>query len=270
MRIGLLADVHGNEHALGAVLERLGSAGVDRYVFAGDAVGYGPSPSACVGLLAGLDPVRVAGNHDLMVLGRLSEEHAPAMVADSSAWTRAQLDDGARGWLAGLPEHDRAGGGLFVTHGGIGDPERYVLSASQARGELGRLAGTAPEAGVLVLGHTHLPLAVGEHSGALAIRRGVVRLPDGERCVLNPGAVGQSRERGVQARAAVLDLETREVVFHAVPYDVAACRAALVAAGRPPTAYHLPPRPVRDRMRRAGRVPRRIGARVLRPLRRGS
>ena len=45
MRYGVLADVHGNLDALRAVLRALERHGVDRYLVAGDLVGYGPYPN---------------------------------------------------------------------------------------------------------------------------------------------------------------------------------------------------------------------------------
>ena len=74
--------------------------------------------------------------------------------------------------------------------------------------------------------------------------------------VLNPGAVGQSRERDVNARFLILDLERREARFYAVPYDVARCREALVRCGLPPDSYHLRPK----RLRPLRRVARRVRA----------
>ena len=69
MRYGVLADVHGNLDALRAVLRALERHGVDRYLVAGDLVGYGPYPNECVAALAELPATCVAGNHDLIALG---------------------------------------------------------------------------------------------------------------------------------------------------------------------------------------------------------
>ena len=48
MKIGLFSDVHGNLAALEAVLAALRQAGCQRLLCAGDVVGYGPEPSACI------------------------------------------------------------------------------------------------------------------------------------------------------------------------------------------------------------------------------
>jgi hypothetical protein len=87
---------------------------------------------------------------------------------------------------------------------------------------------------------------------------GVVALARGERWLVNPGSVGQSRERGARARAAVLDLDARTVELRRLDYDAPATRRALRAAGLDPSSAHLPPRPLRAA---TGRVLRRAGLR---------
>jgi diadenosine tetraphosphatase ApaH/serine/threonine PP2A family protein phosphatase len=105
---------------------------------------------------------------------------------------------------------------------------------------------------VLVLGHTHRPLAVAEHTQLRVSAR--EHLPARERVLLNPGAVGQSREVRVRARGLALDLEAGSATFLREPYDVAATRDALAAAGLPRNACHLPPTPRRI----AGAARRRV------------
>ena len=58
--------------------------------------------------------------------------------------------------------------------------------------------------------------------------------------MLNPGAVGQSRSRDALARFMVLDTSARVATFHALPYDEAACRRALLERGLPPESCHVP------------------------------
>jgi hypothetical protein len=84
-------------------------------------------------------------------------------------------------------------------------------------------------------------MAFGERAGwLLRETTGAVRLPPGEVIVLNPGAVGQSRSRDARTRLVVLDTTSREATFHAVTYDVAACRRALQDRGLPPQSCHVP------------------------------
>jgi predicted phosphodiesterase len=240
MRVGVIADVHANWHALDAALAFLADQDVEAYLCAGDLVGYGPLPNECVRRVRDLPGLCVAGNHDLIVLGRLSDERCVPLARSSLRWTRTALDADARGFLAGLPL-GAGEGTVAVRHGSVSDPQEYVLAEEQAVACLSDIRREDPDVTVLILGHTHRPMAFGERSGwLLRESTGSVGLPPGEAILLNPGAVGQSRSRDARARLAVLDTTAQEATFHAVPYDVDACRIALQDRGLPPQSCHVP------------------------------
>lgn len=252
MRYGLLADIHANLPALEAVLEVFDAEGVEAYLCAGDLVGYGPFPNECVDAVAALAPVCVAGNHDLIVLGRLSDEACIPLARDSLAWTRRALSRAARDYLAGLPNEQQVDG-IVVAHGALGDPQAYTRTPEDAATQLHQLGADYPGSRILVLGHTHRA-AAWSTEGPIDIADGETReLPPGP-LVLNPGGVGQSRERRARARALVLDLERREATFFAVPYDVGRCRRALREAGLRSDSFHLYRSPLASVSRRLRRL----------------
>jgi predicted phosphodiesterase len=251
MRFAVLADVHANLHALTAALAALRGENIDRYIVAGDLVGYGPLPDECVEVVAGLDAVCVAGNHDLIALGELSDDRCIALARRSLQWTREVMRAETRDFLAALPRRADAGAGVVVAHGSLDDPQEYTTEPGQAVAQLARLGSQAPGARVLVLGHTHRPWACSAR-GELMEASGTLALADAS-LVLNPGAVGQSRERLARARFAVLDTEQSTAAFHAVAYDVDGCRRALRERGLDPGSYRLR----RSALRWARRVARR-------------
>jgi predicted phosphodiesterase len=260
MRYGLLSDVHANLHGLRAAFEHLDRLDVNSYLFAGDAVGYGVFPNECVDLLRSRGAVCVAGNHDLMALGALGAEEASPRAWDTVLWTRDRLTDDTRAFLRGLPLVAQVDC-VTVAHGSMDDVSHYVQTAADARRELDRL----PEPGVLVLGHTHLPWVFASDAGTLLrAAPGVVALREGTRVLLNPGSVGQSRDRLPQVRFAVLDTDSRRAELHSVPYDLESCLRALREHGRPADAAHRPPRPVRDRYRAGLVLARRAAGRARR------
>ena len=250
MRYGVLADIHGNLPALEATLAALRAQSVDGYLVAGDLVGYGPFPNECVERVSDLDATCVAGNHDLIVLGRLSDQHCISMARETLAWTRDVLRKDAQAYLETLPIRTRAPGGVVVAHGSLDDPERYIARPDQAAEQLRRLRAEGSEAKVLVLGHTHRARAYGERQGAVStLGRAPVALQAKQAWLFNPGAVGQSRELRARARYMVLDLERGQAAFHAIGYDVEACRRALRRQGLPSRTYHLRPSPIRRVLR---------------------
>lgn len=241
MRYGVLADIHGNLPALRTAVARLRAEGVDRFLCAGDLVGYGPFPNECVELVAGLEPISVQGNHDLIALGHLSDERCIPLARASLAWTRRRLARSARDWLEALParvELDR----LVMAHGSLDDPECYIRDAAAAARELARLRDEWPQARVLILGHTHVARAWGPRGEPLGgATRAVTALAVDGPTLLNPGAVGQSRERLVRARCLVLDDERELATFHAERYDVRGYRRALRGAGLSTESPQLSP-----------------------------
>jgi predicted phosphodiesterase len=239
MRYGLLADVHGNLDALQAVLRALDDRGVDGHLFAGDLVGYGPHPNECVRTMAALGATCVAGNHDLIALGELTDDRCIQLAKDSLRWTREVLGADERAFLEALPRRTGAPGGVVLAHGAIDDPQEYTSTGPQAVTQLTQVEDR-DGASVLVLGHTHRPMAYARRAGWLAANGGTA-LPAGDAVLINPGAVGQSRELRARARFAVLDLDARRVEFFAIPFDIGACRAALRRVGLSPRSSHLRP-----------------------------
>jgi predicted phosphodiesterase len=250
VRYAVLADIHANLHALDAVLAAVQAEGVDGYLVAGDLVGYGAFPNECVERIAGLDAACVAGNHDLIVLSELSDERCIPLAKTSLAWTRDILSSDARAYLATLPRSLEAGP-VVIAHGSLDDPQEYTRTPPQAAAQLAKLEREHPDARILVVGHTHRPWAC-DAGGREPDRRRALALPE-ECLLLNPGAVGQSREFRVRAYYLLLDLDERTAEFRAVRYDTKASRDALRARGLSPRSNHLRPT-VRGALRRARRA----------------
>jgi predicted phosphodiesterase len=256
VRVGIVADVHGNLPALQASLAALRTHGIDRLACAGDLVGYGPMPNECVEVLAEAGAVCVAGNHDLIALGRMSAGRCVPVARRTLEWTARQLTPQSREVLGALPI-SRDLGELVLAHGSLEDPETKTRAA-QVPGQVAALRREHPAASVLVLGHTHEP--AGWDATGLPLSRPEgrpVALPAGP-CVLNPGAVGQTRSRflrepRVLARSMVVDLERRTATWLSTHYPLAPVRHALHAAGLPPRTYRLAA-PLRAAV--ASRVPR--------------
>ena len=216
-RVAVNSDVHGNRHALEAVLEAVAAEEPDEVWCLGDLVGYGPQPNECCRTVAAHADLCLAGNHDLVVLGSLSIHDFAGDAAAAAQWTQTILANDAREFLAGLGSSARRNG-VELFHGSARDPVwEYVLSEEAAWWTL--QATTAP---IVLVGHSHVPLAIfldGEDlGGGLAPEATVVDLAAG-RWLLNPGSVGQPRDG--DPRAAYLLLEPgRRASFHRVKYPI--------------------------------------------------
>jgi predicted phosphodiesterase len=243
MRYGVISDVHANVYALRTALDRLTRTGVDAWLCAGDIVGYGPQPNECVEMIAERAMSCVAGNHELLALGRLDPQRAGRLARETTPWTRSALRADTLAYLAGLPVTLRLPG-LVLAHGCPRDAVTYVREPGQARRELDGLRRSDPSARVLVLGHTHRAWLFAGATGTVPAAPGEpVALPPAAPLLLNPGSVGQSREpeRVPRARFALLDTDRHEAQFFAEPYDVTSAAGALRRHGLPRSCLHVPP-----------------------------
>ncbi len=214
MRIALLADVHGNLPALEAVLKDVDALEADQIWVAGDLVGYNPWPNEVVKLLKDRKVRAIRGNHDRAAIsGDTSwfNEFAAAAIR----WTRIVLTPASVGYLKTLDDRWRvplAEGVAAMFHGSPRNDDEYVLPWAVDE-TLVRMA----RANFVVLGHTHIPMAFTTRYGVL----------------VNPGSVGQPRDRDPRAAWALLDTYTRGVLPRRVPYDIGAVVSEIHKAGLP-------------------------------------
>jgi predicted phosphodiesterase len=189
-----MSDVHGNRHALEAVVADAAGLGVDRWWVLGDLVAIGPDPVAAIELIAELPRVEViSGNTERYVL---TDDRPPphptdvlanpdllpryAEVQASFAWTCGALAaHGWLDWLRGLPQDVRMhlpdGTVLLGVHSIPGRDDGPGITPHRDEEKLRRdLAGA--DADVVFAGHTHQPTdrAVG---GVRAVNLGSVSNP---------------------------------------------------------------------------------------------
>lgn len=230
MKLGVVADVHGNDRALQAVLADADRFGVDRWWALGDLVLFGPRPAEVLELLQGLPGIEMLrGNTDRYVLtGEQPSPHATvadavgsadlveryAAVAAGIGWTRGVLDQaGLLGVLDGLPAQLRlrlpGGPAVLGVHASPGSDDGPGIAPDVSDEQLGQLlAGCGAD--VVIGGHTH---------------RAADRVIGGIRA-LNPGSTGLPRSAGVANWLLVEDQDGQLTVIHRrVPYDAEAAAA---------------------------------------------
>lgn len=233
MRVCVISDIHGNLHALRAVLEAIDSERADAIWCLGDVVGYGPRPDECCHVAARSASVALCGNHDLGVIGEISLDPFSDDAATSARWTRGVLSGDAREYLGGLgPSMNLPDAGAELFHASPRDPVwEYVLSSEAALAALEQTV--AP---LVLVGHSHLALAVslsdGRVEGSLAPAGTRLEL-GGKRWLLNPGSVGQPRDGDPRAAYLVLDLAERFAEFRRVAYPIEATQSEIREIGLP-------------------------------------
>jgi diadenosine tetraphosphatase ApaH/serine/threonine PP2A family protein phosphatase len=247
MRALVVSDIHGNLHALEAVLAAARShvgGGFDRLWNLGDMVGYGARPNEVLDLLRGFPTelaIHVRGNHDRVCCGLTSSQGFNPIAAEAAGWTRLHLRPDNREWLRAVPMGPiTASERAMCAHGSPLHEDQYIASMRDAWTPLQRM-----ETEITFFGHTHVQGGFSQRSHDWAEDRPIyaghldqtecwtMDVPVGSRHLINPGAVGQPRDGDWRAAFAIYDDELEQVTFFRTPYDVAAAQAAIRAAGLP-------------------------------------
>ena len=222
MLIGLISDIHGNLPALEAALKKLQELKVDIIYCLGDTVGYGPFPNECVQLVRENCPVALKGNHDSGLLGETSIEDFNQHGLNAILWSQKQVSSQNREYLKGLP-FTSVQNGITLAHSSPNRPEAwtYVLTLRAAKENF-----TAFSTNLCFIGHTHVPVIIGEDSSVNKYRAG-------GRFIINIGSVGQPRDGNPESAFAVYDTTADSYSLLRVPYDIERTAKAISSADLP-------------------------------------
>ncbi len=219
MSILVISDIHANLNALEAVLDEAGD--VDAVWFLGDLVGYGPDPNECIEKLRSLpNLVALTGNHDAATLKKLSTDSFNNEARRAVRWTQRQISKDNLAYLGELPAKVQVTDEVTLAHGSPRQPIwEYILNARSAKENFYFF-----ETAFCFVGHTHLPSIFKSSNGDsdaelfVPFENAPVGLTD--RMIINPGSVGQPRDRDPRAAYAKFDPDKKEIKFYRVSYEV--------------------------------------------------
>ena len=182
MRLGLIADIHGNLPALERVVAELEREGIDQVVCLGD-VAVGPQPVATLERLQALGYPTVMGNWDACLLGAEPKPHGEIaeVLAEVCTWSAAQISPALRDYIRTFKDTHEVrldkSLTLLAFHGSPRSFDDYIYATTSDDELETMFAGYAAD--VFAGGHTHFQM----------FRR------LGECIVVNAGSVGQPFRR---------------------------------------------------------------------------
>lgn len=224
MKIVVFSDIHANLTALRAVLLDCTSRypGIKCVVLLGDLVNYGPRPNETLmelkSFLEGKELLAsIVGNHEMELFREegpsplfSTERGMVALVATKRLLSPEWLSFLKTRLNTGIQEITVESKRILCVHASFGDPYWGVMT------DEGRKCLEYASYDFVLFGHTHIPLAVDEffpvENATLQNRKKTV--------FLNPGSVGQPRNRNPLAHYMVFDPITEEVHLNKVPYNV--------------------------------------------------
>jgi S-adenosyl-L-methionine hydrolase (adenosine-forming) len=226
MKIAVLSDIHGNIHALEAVLRHARGKGALQLIFnLGDSIGYGPDPEGVVSTIKGANFVNIIGNYDQKVISNKHRQEGWKSVKtpDKRAmfnWTYKALSKPSIKFLKELPEQrtlQLAGLQVLLSHGSPEDINEHLKPDTPAT-RFTELAENS-NADIILCGHSHQAF-VRHIAGVLFV---------------NPGSVGRPDDGDPRASYAVLTIEDEKAKAETfrVPYHVSGAAQAMRRTGLP-------------------------------------
>ncbi len=235
MRHLILSDMHGNHEAFQAVLRHTRPETFDRVLVLGDLVGYGAAPNEVVEAVRGMTNLTlVRGNHDKVVAGIDEGENFNQVALAAARWSARALRDENLAYVADLPQGPcDVAPGLAICHGSPIDEDTYVFSDYDAFEIF-----SAYDRPLTFFGHTHVPSVFSVDQQGIEVRalrgEGSLRLERGTRYLINPGSIGQPRDRDPRAAFMTYDDAEQLVSWHRLAYPIAAAQRRILDAGLPP------------------------------------
>lgn len=207
MKIAVLSDIHGNHFALNEVLLEAEKLEIDHLLVLGDLVGYYYHPDKVIELLSNWSYDLIKGNHEEMLLKILNNviplDQITKKYGRGHELAIQKIPDSTIQFLCNLPEKKELffdGVKILMTHGSPWSSDFYVYP--DANNDI--ISNfISCDYDFVCFGHTH-------YSCFFKTEHGVA---------LNPGSVGQSRERGGMAYWAVINTQNKMTQIKATKYD---------------------------------------------------
>lgn len=232
----IFSDLHSNLQALRALMRFAKRRAIHRFVILGDLVGYGANPNQVLDRIQELKPrVMVRGNHDRACASDQEELSFSLPARHSAVWTRNRLSKENLHLLREIPMGPlELGTDYAIAHGSPEDEDAYLLHPRDASQAFDHFPGS-----LCFFGHTHIPglfdlMPQGELHWVPAAPGEWVPLQPGHRYLVNPGSVGQPRDRDPRASFLTFDPIRRRLKWHRLEYDHHGAARAILAAGLHP------------------------------------
>lgn len=231
MRVLVISDIHANLTALETVINEAGN--VDAVWCLGDLVGYGPDPNECVETICHLPNLTcIVGNHDAAALKQIDIDTFNPEARSALVWTRNALSPVNKVFLANLVDLV-VWENVTLTHGSPRQPIwEYILDVRTATQNFDFFTTS-----LCFIGHTHLP-AIYSYSdlntfASLSLPEPNQKISLPKRAIINPGSVGQPRDRDPRAAYAIFDTDSNLWEYHRVAYDIQAVQERMEKVGLP-------------------------------------
>lgn len=224
MRVAIISDVHSNLEALKAVLDEIEKDNISLIVNLGDLVGYNANPKECVDLVQERKIISILGNHDRAATELKFAQYFNILAYQALVWSAKSLSNGHKQFLDRLQHTQVLWDRYLLFHGAPENPDAYVFYLFQAKKVFNYMRKKTPGVRIAFFGHTH-HRAVWQRDvrgkvSKLEISEDPLVLDAEQMYLINPGSVGQPRQKQWKASYIVFTNEPETIHFRSVAYDV--------------------------------------------------
>lgn len=241
MKILILSDIHANIYALNTVLK---TETYEQIYCAGDLVGYYANPNEVIDICKSQNIKSVKGNHDVAAydLNAASSFNDYALI--SIEWTNKVLSNENKDYLKQLPyiieEKD-----FTVFHGTLSEPESFKYYLAKASIAINLLH---IKTRFMISGHSHVPAFL-EYPEKFKMQEVFKVKPidieyhkeyilnPTSQYYINPGSIGQPRNKVVGGVYVVYDSDKDSIMFKTFEYDMSPILGDVVNNGLPIMNY---------------------------------
>jgi diadenosine tetraphosphatase ApaH/serine/threonine PP2A family protein phosphatase len=174
------------------------------------------------------------GNHDSRAAGIDTPDDFNYQALEALEWTKGVLTDENKGFLKKLPRTLFVDDRFMVFHGWLNDTDSYIFGARDALKNFRLLKSLKSDdsTNLAFFGHTHVPKSYVGMNGAVEVSsESLTKISKKYDYLINPGAVGQPRDRDPRASFAVYDNRDSVVTFHKLDYDINTTVEKIIASG---------------------------------------
>lgn len=212
----VISDIHSNLPALEEFLIHYRRD--TKILCLGDVIGYGGSPQQSLDIIRSLTDIIISGNHERMLVDPSIRRYASYHALTAIEWTEKVLKREAMTFIKRLPVQYTIEDKILLIHGSPNDPDEYVFTSEIALNSIYRLEEMRLQ--IALIGHTHLPGIFNERGLYFYRENTTVQLDAGKRYLINPGSIGQPRDRDPRLSFCEIDTGQLTVTFHRYDYDI--------------------------------------------------
>lgn len=234
MKYLIFSDIHSNLEAFEKLLSLDVVQKVDKFLFLGDLVGYGANPNEVINTFRKLKNVYcIRGNHDKVIADLESSSLFNPVAAFSAEWSKIQITPENTAFLKQLKTGPEViDHFITICHGSTFDEDYYVFSMFEAV-ESFKFMDTS----IGFFGHTHFPviyLLRNEKIDIVPLNEDTkIKLDPNTRYLLNPGSIGQPRDKNPKPSFIVYDSSKKEIQFSRFSYNIKETQRKIREAGLP-------------------------------------